>query len=299
MEHKAFQTYLNYLRVEKGLAANTVKAYEADVGEFLKFLQDAGLALPGVTRDILRDFIQRLYERLSPRSVHRKIVGLRSFFQFLLRDGYLQIDPTETLEAPKTWRSLPVYLTEEEVENLLSRPNLGSRKGLRDRAMLEILYATGIRVSELVRLKSREARLDLGLVRVAGKGGRERMVPMGDSAAHFVERYVKESYPEYARRRRSTEFLFLSQKGGPMTRQNFWRIVRDYGAQIGISDKLSPHVLRHSFATHLLEHGADLRAVQMMLGHADISTTQIYTHVSRERLRKEYDRFHPRSEAND
>ncbi|MFQ5740239.1 MAG: site-specific tyrosine recombinase XerD [Acidobacteriota bacterium] len=295
MVDRAFEAYLNYLRIERGVAVNTVEAYRRDTRDFLSFLETRRCELGQVDRSLLSAYLQHLYGHLAARSVMRKIVSLRSFFRFLLLDGYLNHDPTETLESPRTWRSLPHYLTREEVDALLSIPDLGTPHGLRNRAMLEVLYATGLRVSELVGLQAGEINADVGFLTVLGKGAKERIVPVGDTALAFIERYLKEARPRFLRGRRPSPYLFLTQLGGPMSRQCFWMIVSRLAKELGIGKKLSPHVLRHSFATHLLENGADLRAVQMMLGHADISTTQIYTHVTRERLRKIYDKFHPRA----
>jgi integrase/recombinase XerD len=225
----------------------------------------------------------------------RKVAALRSFFRFLLLDGFIAHDPTETLETPKTWRALPKYLTVDEVNQLLQQPDLGTPQGIRDRAMLEVLYATGLRVSELVGLKLSDLNFEVGFLRTLGKGAKERIVPIGDSAIEATTAYLEQAYPKYKSKNPTTPFLFLSQKGGAMTRQNFWVLVEKYGKRVGLASRLSPHVLRHSFATHLLENGADLRAVQLMLGHADISTTQIYTHVTRERLRRVYRKYHPRA----
>lgn len=295
MQDRAFRNYLNYLQVERGLASNTVEAYRRDLGEFLSFVRSRKWTLEGVRKQELADYIQHLYGTLSARSVMRKIVSLRSFFRFLLLDGYLQEDPSETLRSPKVWRSLPGYLSEDEVEQLLEQPDLSTPYGLRDRAMLEVLYATGLRVSELVGIRLEEINFELGCLRTFGKGSKERIVPLGGSAVRFIQQYLKEARQHFLHKRRTSPFLFVTQQGHSMTRQYFWMLVRKYGSKIGIEKKISPHVLRHSFATHLLDHGADLRAVQMMLGHADISTTQIYTHVSRERLKKIYARYHPRA----
>ncbi len=295
MEENAFRNYVSYLAVERGLARNTVDAYGRDVRDFLAFLDDSHRDLQQADREALLEYIQRLYTRLSARSVMRKVAALRSFFRFLLLDGYISHDPTETLESPKTWRSLPKYLTVEEVDQLLQEPDLGKPQGIRDRAMLEVLYAAGLRVSELVRLKLSDFNFDAGFLRTLGKGGKERIVPVGDSAIEALSAYLEQAYPKYKSKNPTTPFLFLSQKGGAMTRQNFWILVEKYGRRIGLASRLSPHVLRHSFATHLLENGADLRAVQLMLGHVDISTTQIYTHVTRERLKKVYQKYHPRA----
>jgi len=295
MKENAFRNYVSYLAIERGLARNTVDAYESDVRDFLAFLDDSHRDLQQADREALLEYIQRLYTRLSARSVMRKVAALRSFFRFLLLDGFISHDPTETLESPKTWRALPKYLTVEEVDRLLQQPDLGKPQGIRDRAMLEVLYAAGLRVSELVRLKLNDFNFDAGFLRTLGKGGKERIVPVGDSALEALSVYLEQAYPKYRDKNPTTPYLFLSQKGGAMTRQNFWILVEKYGRRIGLASRLSPHVLRHSFATHLLENGADLRAVQLMLGHVDISTTQIYTHVTRERLRKVYQKYHPRA----
>ncbi len=294
-DDRVFEGYLSYLSVERGLSRNTIEAYRRDIRDFFEFVKSAEQKVEEVQRDLLLRYIQQLYTRLSSRSVVRKIVSLRSFYRFLLLDGYVDHDPTETLESPKTWLTLPKYLTQNEVEGLLQGPDLKDPRGLRDRAMLEILYATGLRVTELVKIKVDEINFEGGFVQVLGKGGKERIVPFGETAMHYLRQYLKEAYPYFLRKKPGTVYLFLTQKGGPMSRQNFWLLVRKYGTIIGVSSRLTPHVLRHSFATHLLENGADLRAVQMMLGHADISTTQIYTHVTRERLKKIYRQHHPRA----
>ncbi len=293
MKERAVDSYLSYLQVERGLSANTVQAYRSDLEAFLSFLESRGRELEEVERRDLTDYLQSLYARLSPRSVTRKVVSLRSFFRFLLLDGYLQHDPSETLESPRAWLSLPKHLTASEVEALLAAPDVESRFGQRDRTMLEVLYATGLRVSELVNLRVDQVNLEAGFVRVMGKGSKERLVPLGDSAVCWLRRYLKGGRSLF--KGNSNPHLFLSQQGGPMTRQNFWSIIKRLGRRIGIEEKLSPHVVRHSFATHLLENGADLRAVQLMLGHSDISTTQIYTHITRERMKKIYDEHHPRA----
>jgi integrase/recombinase XerD len=295
MIDRLFASYLNYLTVERGLSRNTVEAYRRDVAEYLEYLRSHQLEVGSVERRHLLRYIQGLYERLAARSIVRKIVSLRSFHRFLLLDGYTSQDPTETLESPKTWQTLPKYLTRHEVENLLEQPDLSTRHGLRDRAMLEVLYATGLRVSELISIRINDINADAGFVRTMGKGSKERIVPLGDTALHFIERYLKDAYPHFKSKKPDSPFLFLTQRRGRMSRQYFWLLVEKYGKSVGLSERLSPHILRHSFATHLLENGADLRAVQMMLGHADVSTTQIYTHVTRERLKKIYDKFHPRA----
>ncbi len=294
-QERIFLSYLNYLRVERGLAANTLEAYRCDILDFLSFLNDKKLALPDVRKGELASYLQTLYSRLSARSVARKIVSLRSFYRYLLLDKHVTEDPTENLDSPRTWRSLPKYLTLAEVDLLLQQPDIEVPLGLRDRTMLEVLYATGLRVTELVRLRAAEVNLEVGFLRTQGKGSKERLVPIGDSALGFIRRYLADARSQLLRKRLNSPFLFVTRQGKPMSRQYFWMMIVKYGKQAAIGKPLTPHVLRHSFATHLLERGADLRAVQMMLGHADISTTQIYTHVTRERLKQVYDKYHPRS----
>lgn len=289
---------MNYLQVERGLSANTVAAYSRDVGDFLSFARSLKCAPERIQRRHLSEYLQRLHGQLSASSITRKIVSLRSFYRYLLLDGYIDEDPTETLESPRTWRTLPQFLGREEVEELLAQPDVSTRYGLRDRTMLEVLYATGLRVSELVGLRLDQVNFEVGFLSTMGKGSKERIVPLGETALEWVRRYMNQARARFLRRRSSSPYLFLTQQGRPMTRQYFWQLIVRYGRRIGMADRLSPHVLRHSFATHLLENGADLRAVQMMLGHADISTTQIYTHVTRERLKEIYDRFHPRSHSD-
>jgi integrase/recombinase XerD len=295
LDERAFQSYLNYLEIEQGLSRNTVEAYSRDIRDFLAFSEKREWRLESIGHDELVTYLQALYTRLAARSIARKIVSLRSFFRFLLLDKYVAADPTERLDSPKTWRTLPKYLTTDEVDALLAQPDLSSVLGLRDRAMLEVMYGAGLRVSELVSLKTEQVNLEVGLVRTVGKGSKERLTPIGECAIGFVRRYLAEARPALLRGRTASPYLFLSKQKRPMSRQRFWKLVIEYGTAAGITKHLNPHVLRHSFATHLLERGADLRAVQLMLGHADISTTQIYTHVTRERLKQIYDKYHPRS----
>ena len=286
--------FLASLVVERGLAANTVNAYRSDLASFGRWLASAEKEASACERHDLRRYLSELRGRgLSARSAARQLAALRGFFRYLVEAGNRSADPTLELETPKLIRALPRFLSAEEVEALLAAPNVEERLGLRDRAMLETLYATGVRVSELVGLKISQLRLDPGFVRVWGKGSKERIVPLGSSAREWVSRYLMDARPRLDRAR--GEHMFLTVRGSAMTRQTFWRIVRAHGSKAGIVTRLSPHVLRHSFATHLLEHGADLRAVQEMLGHASISTTEIYTHITRERLRHLYDAKHPRA----
>ena len=287
-------TFLDYLRVEKGLAKNTVSAYEIDLRGFLEYLEAGNLGIERVNREHLSIYLQTLYQDLSPPSVRRKIASLKSFFRFLLMDGYLPADPTENLESPRTWQTLPKYLTESQVEDLLEQPDLRNRQGLRNRCMLELLYATGLRVSELVNLKVTALDLEKKIVRPVGKGNKERIVPYGRTAGRFLKNYLEVARPQLLKAGTSG-FVFLTQQGRSMSRQYFWMLLNRYARELGWEGKLGPHMLRHSFATHLLANGADLRALQLMLGHADISTSQIYTHVTRDRLRQVYAKFHPRA----
>ncbi len=286
--------YLAALVVERGLAPNTVASYRSDLLRFGQWLERHELDVLACDRADVRRYLSELRGRgLAARSAARALAALRSLFRFLVAVEARSSDPTEELESPRPLRALPRFLTFAQVENLLAAPDVSRPLGLRDRAMLETLYATGVRVSELVTLTIANLRLDPGFLRVLGKGSKERVVPLGSSARGWIARYLEEVRPRHDRRRAAE--LFLTTRGEPMTRQAFWYALKKYGRQAGIEVPLSPHVVRHSFATHLLEHGADLRAVQAMLGHADISTTEIYTHVTRERLRQLYDRAHPRA----
>lgn len=285
--------FFNYLRVERGLSQNTLIAYKNDIEKLIEFADTIGKDLISLEREDLVKYTQHLSKSgLEPKSVARALVTTRSIFKFLVLDGLLKRDPSSNIETPKSWQSLPKVLSAEEVERLLASPDVSFDAGLRDKVMLEILYATGLRVSELVALKLSDVNLDIGFVITMGKGSKERTVPIGKSAISWTRKYL------VARARllegKTSSFLFISDKGLPITRQSFWKLVVSYGQKAKIGH-ISPHLLRHSFATHLLENGADLRSVQMMLGHSDISTTQIYTHVTNERLRQIYKKFHPRA----
>ncbi len=281
------------LWLSDGLARNTLESYRRDVGQFAAWLDGKAL-LEASPADIQRHLAWQVQEkRAKPRTTSRLVSALRRFFQFAVREGLRADDPAADLESPKLPRSLPRTLSEEEVEALLAAPDLGTDQGLRDRAMLETLYASGLRVSELVTLKTVQASLDMGVVRVLGKGSRERLTPLGEEAVAWIERYQREARPRILAGRKS-EALFVTARGGAMTRQAFWNLVKRYALAAGIRGAISPHTLRHAFATHLINHGADLRVVQMLLGHADISTTQIYTHVARERLKALHRKHHPR-----
>lgn len=285
--------YLEGLALERGLAANTVAAYRRDLSGLLDFLGERKLSLDSVTPKDLSAYLRSLRRRnLAPSSVRRAVASLRGLFAHLVECGEREDDPAVNLATPKLMRSLPRVLSEEEVERLLRAPDVESDLGVRDRAMIELLYASGLRVGEIVGLELGQLRLDLGFLAVVGKGDRERMVPLGESAEEWVGRYLQSVRPGLAQGRH--EVVFVNRYGRNLSRQGFWKRLRAYGVEAGIVD-LHPHLLRHSFATHLLEHGADLRSVQAMLGHADISTTQIYTHIHEQRLRGLYDRFHPRA----
>lgn len=288
------EAYLDYLAAERGLSPNTLSAYHADL-QRLRASIGPRRSLDRVRRQDLLDVLRQMrLDGRSPRSVARWLVAVRGFYAQRVADGVLEEDPTVHLDAPRIWRTLPKVLSFPEVEALLAAPDRSEPIGVRDRAMLEVLYATGLRISELLRLRLGDLHLDAGYLRCWGKGSKERVVPLGGAADAALHRYLAESRPALLKGQRS-DCLFVNQRGGPMTRQGFWKKIKSYGIQAEIGTPLSPHVVRHSFATHLLENGADLRSVQIMLGHADISTTQIYTHVNRERLRRLYEDFHPRA----
>lgn len=287
--------YLHYLAVEKGLSRNTLEAYSRDIKAFIEFLKGRSLQdLRGVDRRTALQFVKALEAKgLSLRSINRSLVAVRGFFRFLVRDGYLEEDPWEEMGLPSLPRRLPEVLTEGEVERLLEQPDPSTPLGMRDGALLELLYGTGMRVSEASDLRLEALQLDLGFVTVKGKGGKERVVPLGEVAKERVVLYLKKGRPSLAKSSASP-YLFLNPRGGKLSRQGVWKVVKRYALAAGIKTRITPHTLRHSFATHLLRRGADLRFVQAMLGHADISTTQIYTHVDREYLRELHRRFHPR-----
>ena len=281
--------------MERGLAENSLLAYGHDLALLLEHVRERRRPILALKQAELADFIGLLRSRgRAPRSVARAVHALRGFYRYAVREGRIEGDPMENLKAPRAFKALPRFLTTAQVEALLAAPDVATPLGVRDRAILEVLYATGLRVSELIGLKPRDLDLEVGLLTCFGKGRKERLVPMGRAARQWVQRYLETARPGFARDRPAVR-LFLSQRGGPLSRMGLWGIVRRHAVAAGVERILTPHVLRHSFATHLLEHGADLRALQAMLGHADISTTQIYTHVTRERLRKIYDQFHPRA----
>jgi integrase/recombinase XerD len=286
--------YLDYLAAERGLSANTLAAYRSDLCRLDDSLGPKRRLEQAGKEDLKKVLRKMRLAGRSPRSVARWLVAVRGFFRHLVDLGFLDEDPTAHLDAPRIWRSLPKVLNAAEVESLLALPDRTQPRGMRDAAMLEVLYATGLRVSELLRLRLADLHLDAGYLRCWGKGSKERVVPLGGEADAMAQKYLAEGRPHLLEGRRS-DLLFVNHRGNVLSRQGFWKIIKGYGIRAGITIPLSPHVVRHSFATHLLENGADLRSVQLMLGHADISTTQIYTHVNQERLRRLYEDFHPRA----
>jgi integrase/recombinase XerD len=289
-------SFLSYLRVVKGLSKNTVESYQRDISRFARYLEDKEIYdLNSVDYRTVLDFLSYLKARgLGARSVARALVSVRQFFKFLLLEKVVSKDPVFLIRSPKVQKKIPEVLSIEEVDALLSVPDESTAEGIRDRAMLEVLYATGIRVSELVLLELNSVNLELGYVVVYGKGSKERLVPIGQKAKEKLRQYLGTSRP-YLLKNKSSSYLFVSRRGKRLTRQGFWKILKGYVVRAGISKNISPHTLRHSFATHLLQCGADLRTIQLMLGHSDISTTQIYTHIERERLKEIHKKFHPRS----
>ena len=287
--------YLDHLRIERRLSMNTVEAYARDLAHLGRFAAGAGIALTAVDRAGLEQFVREMMgSGLAPRSVARTVAATRGFYRYLVISRHLQSNPADDLQPPRAWPALPKYLSIEEVDRLLAQPDANIPRGLRDRAFIEVLYATGLRVSELVGLKVTDVNLDGGFLTTRGKGSKERLVPVGDEAVAWLKRYLRDGRPALIGKRSSPR-LFVNARGGTsMTRMGVWKVLKSYGVAAGVGSRLSPHVLRHSFATHLLERGADLRAIQVMLGHSDLSTTQIYTHVLEARLRAVYDRFHPR-----
>ena len=285
-------SFLDFCRIEKGLARTTIESYRIDLERFAKFL-------PAPNRwsdpECVRLHIDSLYQAgMASRSISRHLTTLRNLYRYLLEKGEVDFDPTANLAAPKQWHSLPKYLNKKQIHDLMAAPDQAKPQGLRDRAMLEFLYAAGLRVSELCRVRVSDLDQNMGFVRVVGKGNKHRLVPVGKAALQAVEHYLASGRPLLLKRRPSP-YLFVTNRGGAMTRQAFWKLLAGYGKKAGMFGDLTPHMLRHTFATHLLEGGADLRSVQTMLGHADISTTQIYTHVMRSRLRKTVDEHHPRA----
>jgi integrase/recombinase XerD len=289
----AQKVFLHFCRIEKGLATNSLSAYALDLARFEQFSGES-LEQSGTTENLHR-YIRSLYDAgLGSRSISRQLTTLRGFFRFLVSEGRMAKDPTEHMESPKSWSAIPKFLGRAQVEALLEAPDASTPQGSRDRAMLQLLYATGLRVSELCAVLLVDLNSRHGVITVIGKGNKQRLIPVGSHALRAIDDYLGSGRPRLLKQRQCP-YLFVTARGSRMTRQSFWKLITGYGKTIGIFHNLSPHVLRHSFATHLLEGGADLRSVQTMLGHADIGTTQIYTHVMRSRLRSQVDLHHPRS----
>jgi integrase/recombinase XerD len=290
----SIDTYVTYLRDVRRMSPNTVESYARDLAALAAFADKRSQRVDALERRELEAFVRSLMSSgLAPRSVARAVACVRGFYKFLAVEHKLERSPADDLQPPKAWPALPKYLDLEEVDRLLAQPEPSNPRGLRDKALIELLYATGLRVSELVGLKANDLNLDEGYLTCIGKGDKQRIVPLGQQAADWVRRYIKEGRTHLTGKRGSNR-LFLNARGGPLSRVGFWKVLKEYGVKAGISRDISPHVLRHSFATHLLDRGADLRMIQVMLGHADLSTTQIYTHVLEARLRTVYDKFHPR-----
>jgi integrase/recombinase XerD len=294
-ETPIIDSYLDALWMEKGLSQNTLSSYRRDLSQFDDWLNKSGVTLLAVQQSHIEGYLGwRLQKKISARSTARLLSCLRGFYQYQLRESKIHLDPTLQIESPKLGRPLPKSLSEQDVEDLLNAPNPDEPIELRDRAMLELLYASGLRVTELVSLQLGQVSMNQGVVRIMGKGSKERLVPMGEEALYWLKRYVQESRPVLLGPR-LTEVVFPSKRGSLMTRQTFWYRIKIYAARAGIHQSLSPHTLRHAFATHLINHGADLRVVQLLLGHSDLSTTQIYTHVARERMKSLHASHHPRA----
>lgn len=286
--------FLDAIWMERGLSKNTLGAYRADLMMLSRGLAAGGKVIDKAEKSDLLEFIaQRVEMGAKPRSTARQLSSFRRFFRYIMREGLRDTDPTAEIEMPRIGRSLPMSLSEDEVDSLLNAPNTDEPLGHRDRAMLELLYATGLRVSELINLKQSQINFNQGVLRIIGKGDRERLIPLGEEAQHWIKEFVNGPRMEILLERQ-TDYLFPTRRGDRMTRQAFWHIIKRYAEKAGVRRTLSPHSLRHAFATHLLNRGADLRVVQMLLGHSDLSTTQIYTHVARERLKELHAEHHPR-----
>jgi len=294
--HPLIEAYLGHLAVERRVSPHTVDAYRRDLSQLSEAAAGLGRPVDALDRRALEAIVRQLMgEGRSPRSVARAVACYRGFYRFLVVSGRRRDNPADDLRAPRAWKTLPKFLSTDEVDRLLESPDTTQPRGVRDRALIELLYATGLRVSEMVSLRQQDLNLESGFLTCTGKGRKQRLVPVGDEAAAWLTRYLKEARPALLKKRSSPRLFVNARGGAALTRVGLWKILKGYGKQAGVGRRLSPHVLRHSFATHLLERGADLRAIQMMLGHSDLSTTQIYTHVLEARLRAVYDKFHPRN----
>jgi integrase/recombinase XerD len=292
-EDQLLDEFMGHIKVEKGLSANTIAAYNRDLLTFFEFLKAREITPLQVRQNDLASFVTEKRPQLAARSLARCLVSIRMFYRFCVTEGKISANPARLLSIPKLFQHLPDILSRDEVETLLSQPDGQTVLGKRDKAMLEILYATGLRVTELIGLKMHNINVGAGFIRTLGKGSKERIIPMGGEAIGALKEYLQNGRPALLQKSKSP-CLFLTGRGKPMTRQGFWKIVKHHALKAGITRRVTPHTLRHSFATHLLEGGADLRSVQIMLGHSDISTTQIYTHVARERLKEIHEKYHPR-----
>ena len=293
--HQLVEAFLNYISVERGLAQNTIISYKEDLGFYIDYLNGRKVdVLAGSTKNDVMDFMMDQKGRgLSANSISRRLAAIKAFYRFLVRERILKADPTSLMEAPKLWKKIPEVLSVDEVERLIAAPDISRKQGIRDRAILEVMYATGMRASEVVDLKLNNINLEIGFARCIGKGDKERIIPLGKKAKSAIEAYLQKCRPSLAKKKEA-DVLFLSRLGRRISRQSLWKLIKKYARISGIKKEIRPHILRHSFATHLLEHGADLRSVQEMLGHSDISTTQIYTHVNKDRLKSIHKMFHPR-----
>lgn len=293
--NELLEAFLNYLSVERGLAKNTIISYQKDLNSYIDFLMTKHIdVLSKTTKNDITNFMLYLKDKgLNTNSIARRLTAIKVFYRFLTRERILKTDPTSLIDSPKLWKKIPTTLTYNELNLLLNQPNIRDKQGIRDKAILETLYATGMRVSEAVNLKVNNLNLDIGFLRCIGKGNKERIIPIGAKAINSINRYLKISRPHLLKNKES-EFLFLNRFGKKISRQSLWKIIKKYARACGVKKPIRPHILRHSFATHLLERGADLRSVQEMLGHTNISTTQVYTHINKDRLKTIHKMFHPR-----
>ena len=294
-DQPVIEAFLDTLWVENGLSENTLSAYRNDLLGLSRWLSNLAISITDVRRDHLLDYLSyRVQQGSMPRTSARLLSSMRRFYRYLVRQGAVQKDPSAQIEFPKLGRPLPATLTEEEIESLLVAPDVKKSHGIRDRAMLEVLYACGLRVSELVGLTLHQVNLNHGVIRVMGKGNKERLIPFGEQASEWIAKFINEARAKLLKSNQQCDALFITNRGAAMTRQAFWHLIKKHAKRVGITKHLSPHTLRHAFATHLLNHGADLRVVQMLLGHSDLSTTQIYTHVAQARLQELHRKHHPR-----
>jgi len=287
--------FLNYLEIERGLTQNTIISYKQELEKFFTFLDKKNIDVINADENTILDFVKNESRKGNSQSTQSHIISvLKSFYKFLVLEEKIEANPVSQIAYPKKWKTLPKYLTIDEVSKLLELPDTSTKLGLRDKAILELMYATGLRISEVINLKLESIYFEESFLRILGKGNKERIVPFGKIAAQYLKEYLKKSRIELLKGK-TCDFVFLNRSGKKLTRQGVWKVIKAYGKKVGIGNKLTPHVLRHSFATHLVEKGADLRSIQMMLGHSNITTTEIYTYIARDRVKKIYDQFHPRS----